>query len=131
MMLIKRPGDIWLRIWLIVLWVGLQLANDFWFKYFFDTVLPIVEFIAFAIFAFVLVVALWHAFKRPNCTCWDDIESPNPEDKEIVQQEEARRFAASIPEDESHIAKWQQVINDGEWKPHDYGESYGHGGLNG
>lgn len=150
MISIKRPTDVWLRVWLVVLWWTILIINDLWLKYQFDQRGALEHFVV-SIFAFILCAALWFAFKRPDCTCWDDIKDENERIDDAELRESGERYAKAIngakandhphrmhfmgnpaiPEDESHVAKWQQVINDDEWKAADQGPSWGYGGTDG
>lgn len=84
---LTRPNDVWLRIWLIIIWIALSAAN-WWLLY-----LPIppskrlfgfpeFELFLFTIILTVILMLMWLTLKSPDCKCWDDINVKTGEQEE-------------------------------------------------
>jgi hypothetical protein len=76
---IRKPNDVWLRIWLIVSFLILCTLNLLyaypWFTHTFgaDSVIGWIQPVIYSIAVAIIMTILWNKFKRPDCKCWDDI----------------------------------------------------------
>lgn len=73
---IKRPNDVWLRLWLIIILFGLSFLNIYFLA-------PIIvakgvpqylELVMAILLTSVIGALIWFWLKRPDCKCWDDIQ---------------------------------------------------------
>lgn len=76
---IPRPNDVWLRIWLILVWIIMCWLNaEYAWKWTVntfgkDSVWAWFQPIIYSLALTIIMLILWNKFKRPDCKCWDDI----------------------------------------------------------
>lgn len=77
--LFKRPNDVWLRLWLIIVWAILGLIDGTYLWPWASgnkLLMILVHPLFFGPIITIILIILFQWLKRPDCVCWNDIELP-------------------------------------------------------
>lgn len=103
MSFLRRPNDVWLRIWLILAWTTLSIVNYLFLRPLIiprPGWLPSLELVIFSIFLVITLLLMWRWLKRSDCECWDDIKVQNYD----------------CPDKATRAPKWQREVDEGDWE---------------